>query len=301
MYAIQAILTERSKQTDDSSGGLGASACVPQLVGEQHLEDGHGDSAMAVLQAEQSEQTDDPPGGLGAWALIEEMESSFRINNPGRGRGSYRGSYHQHGVERNGSRSPGRRTPDSDSDLDSSSGRNGMLSAARTLPEVARKYTTLWTGALILQKCLFPAQFHLIDGDTDIVGLMKDEDGKHYLRIPYRYRLDLPKLEDVQKRISTSSSHAIFLGMPGSESSVQIDDDSVTMLPLRALVSYLKKNDSAGIMSLWNKQTKATGILCAFPPCKFSSDLLKRTCHNLTEEAFKEDHIVIVVIRGGDF
>lgn len=248
----------------------------------------------------------------------------------GRGRGSYRGPYHHEphriggeeewrrppaemeyeisrgrrtasrepGVERNGSRSPRRRTPDSDSD--SSSRRNGMLSAARTLPEVARKCTTLWTGALILKSSLFPAKFHLTDGDTDIVeGLMKDEDGKHYLRITQRLRLDPPKLEDVQKRIATSSSHAIFLGMSGSTSSVQIDDASVQTRPLRNLVSYLKQKEAAGVISLLNKETEATGVLYAFPPCEFSSELLKRTCHNVTEEGLKEDHLVIVVVRGG--
>lgn len=252
----------------------------------------------------------------------------------GRGRGGYRGSYGHHephrpgaeeewrraptdleyepsrarrtasrepGVDRIGSRSPQgprRRSPDSDSD--SSSRRNGMLSAARTLPEVARKCTTLWTGALILKSSLFPAKFHLTAGDTDIVdGLMKDEDGKHHLRITQRLRLDQPKLEDVQKRISTSSSHAIFLGMPGSTSSVQIDDASVQTRPLRNLVSYLKQKEAAGVISLLNKETEATGVLYAFPPCDFSSELLKRTCHNVTEDGLKEDHLVIVVVRGG--
>lgn len=248
----------------------------------------------------------------------------------GRGRGGYRGGYHHEahrgagveeefrrappeneyeprvrrtssrepGADRNGSRSPRRRSPDSDSD--SSSRRNGMLSASRTLPEVARKCTTIWTGALILKSSLFPAKFHLTDGDTDIVdGLMKDEDGKHHLRITQRLRLDPPKLEDVQKRISTSSSHAIFLGMPSSTSSVQVDDASVQTRPLRNLVSYLKQKEAAGVISLLNKETEATGVLYAFPPCEFSSELLKRTCHNVTEEGLKEDHLVIVVVRGG--
>nr|NVI76261.1 spenito [Cucujiformia] len=93
------------------------------------------------------------------------------------------------------SRSP-RRSPDSDSD--SGSRRAGLLASSRTLPEVARKCTTVWQGALILKNSLFPAKFHLMDGDTDIIeGLMKDEDGKHQLRITQRLRLDPPKLDDV--------------------------------------------------------------------------------------------------------
>ncbi|KAF5307475.1 hypothetical protein FQR65_LT06830, partial [Abscondita terminalis] len=170
----------------------------------------------------------------------------------------------------------------------------------RTLPEVARKCSTIWQGALILKNSLFPAKFHLIDGDTDIVeGLMKDEDGKHQLRITQRLRLDQPKLEDVQKRISSASSHAIFLGLAGSTASVTNEDSSVQTRPLRNLVSYLKQKEAAGVISLLNKETEATGVLYSFPPCPFSTELLKRTCPNLPDEAMKEDHLVIVVVRGG--
>lgn len=175
-----------------------------------------------------------------------------------------------------------------------------MLSSARTLPEVARKSSTCWQGALILKSSLFPAKFHLTDGDNDIVeSLMKDEDGKNHLRITQRLRLDQPKLDDVQKRINSSTSHAIFLGMPGSTSGVVSDDSSVQTRPLRNLVSYLKQKEAAGVISLLNKDTEATGVLYSFPPCDFSTELLKRTCHNLTEEGLKEDHLVIVVVRGG--
>nr|MBE5726608.1 spenito [Cucujiformia] len=98
------------------------------------------------------------------------------------------------GGDRSRSRSP-RRSPDSDSD--SGSRRAGLLASSRTLPEVARKCTTVWQGALILKNSLFPAKFHLMDGDTDIIeGLMKDEEGKHQLRITQRLRLDPPKLDD---------------------------------------------------------------------------------------------------------
>lgn len=250
-----------------------------------------------------------------------------RGGHRGRGRGMYRGVYHgtgdyrdeewrrapdseyegrirrsgsrEPGVDRSRSRSPRRRSPDSDSD--GSPRRNGgMLASARTLPEVVRKATTIWNGALILKNSLFPTKFHLTDGDSEIIdSLMKDEEGKNQLRITQRLRLDQPKLDDVQKRIATSSSHAIFLGVAGSTASVTNEDTSIQTRPMRNLVSYLKQKEAAGVISLLNKETEATGVLYSFPPCEFSTDLLKRTCHNLTEESLKEDHLVIVVVRGG--
>lgn len=204
------------------------------------------------------------------------------------------------GERRSGSAGSARR---SDSDSDSGCGgarRAGALAAARTLPEVARKSDCSWCGALVLKNSLFPAKFHLTDGDPDIVeSLMRDEDGKNQLRITQRLRLDQPKLDDVQKRISTCSSHAIFLGLAGSTASVAGEDSGIQTRPLRNLVSYLKQKEAAGVISLLNKETEATGVLYSFPPCNFSTELLKRTCHNLTEESLKDDHLVIVVVKGG--
>ncbi|KAJ8937318.1 hypothetical protein NQ314_011957 [Rhamnusium bicolor] len=257
-----------------------------------------------------------PPYAAGAEDFRgREVEFDFEFEG-GEGSGGFRGyrGRQQYPERRAGSRGPyrypegakedesrsrsPRRSPDSDSD--SGSRRAGLLASSRTLPEVARKCTTVWQGALILKNSLFPAKFHLIDGDTDIVdGLMKDEDGKHQLRITQRLRLDQPKLEDVQKRISSASSHAIFLGLAGSTASVTNDDATVQTRPLRNLVSYLKQKEAAGVISLLNKETEATGVLYSFPPCPFSTELLKRTCPNLSDEAIKEDHLIIVVVRGG--
>lgn len=251
-----------------------------------------------------------------------------RGGHRGRGRGGYRGAYHgsseyrddewrrppadapyegrsrrsgsrEPGVDRSRSRTPRRRSPDSDSDGSHRRGASGMLASARTLPEVVRKATTIWNGALILKNSLFPTKLHLTDGDSEIIdSLMKDED-KNQLRITQRLRLDQPKLDDVQKRIATSSSHAIFLGVAGSTASITNEDASIQTRPMRNLVSYLKQKEAAGVISLLNKETEATGVLYSFPPCEFSSELLKRSCHNLTEESLKEDHLIIVVVRGG--
>lgn len=211
-----------------------------------------------------------------------------------------RSSSREPGVDRSRSRSPRKRAHSPDSESDSSTRRNGALGTARTMTEIARKCTVLWQGALILKSSLFPAKFHLTDGDSEIVeSLMRDEDGKHNLRITQRLRLDPPKLEDVQKRIISSSSHAIFLGLACSTLTGASDDSTVQTRPLRNLVSYLKQKEAAGVISLLNKETEATGVLYAFPPCDFSTELLKRTCQNITEDGLKEDHLVIVVVRGG--
>lgn len=69
--------------------------------------------------------------------------------------------------------------------------------------------------------------------------------------------------------------------------------------PLKNLVSYLKQKDAAGVISLSNKTTEQSGVLYAFPPCNFSLDLLRRVAVDLSDEGAKEDHLVVVVVKGG--
>lgn len=69
--------------------------------------------------------------------------------------------------------------------------------------------------------------------------------------------------------------------------------------PLKNLVSYLKQKDAAGVISLSNKATEQSGVLYAFPPCNFSLDLLRRVSGDLSDEGSKDDHLVVVVVKGG--
>jgi len=116
------------------------------------------------------------------------------------------------------------------------------------------------------------------------------------------------------KRIQGAIAHGVFLAMPGAGSSGNAiasspgesgDGGPVQSRPLRNLVSYLKQKEAAGVISLVNaKDITTTGVLYAFPPCPFSWELLKKNCPSLvvdtsTESVAKEDHLVIVVIRGG--
>jgi RNA-binding protein 15 len=187
--------------------------------------------------------------------------SDMEYNDPYRLRRSPRGGP---GIDRSRSRSPKRHSMDSDSDGGGpgSGKRNGKeMESLRTLSEVARRSSTKWEGSLILKSSLFPAKFHLTDGVAEITeSLMRDENGTNNLRITQRLRLDQPKLEDVQKRISTSTSHAIFLGLPGpSNVTIATGDEGVQTRPLRNLVSYLKQKEAAGVISLLNKETEETG------------------------------------------
>lgn len=198
-------------------------------------------------------------------------------------------------AARGGSRSPSNERRSDDS---------GRFAGYRTLAEVARRSPSNWTGALVLKNSFFPTKLHVTSGEASIADLLlHDEKNQPHLRITQRLRLDPPKLEDVSRRVSASASHAIFLGLPGSTgnaaSPTSDEAAGVQNRPLRNLVTYLKQKEAAGVISLANKNADVTGVLYAFPPCQFAAELLRRAAPTLSDETLKEDHLVIVVVKGG--
>lgn len=220
-----------------------------------------------------------------------------------RGRGGHRGGYHgdyQQGDYReyDGTSEGGdhaARTPEPGD----GSGDNG-LSSARTLADVARKTSTAWHGALILKNSSFGTKMHLIEGDNEVSEMMHDDDGRPLLRITQRLRLDQSRLDDVSRRISAPSTATILLSLPSTTAPQAPEEFAVQTRPLRNLVAYLKQKEAAGVITLnaGNKEGSMQGVLYAFPPCAFSLELLHRVSPGLTEETTRDDHLVIVIVRG---
>lgn len=187
-------------------------------------------------------------------------------------------------------------------DIDENGMRRGDgASGAKSITDLTKRIEKVWEGGLILKNSLFPTKLLITEGDIDVVDqLMKDEAGRPHLKITQRLRLDQTKLEDVSKRISSSSSHAIFLALALSSTQVPVaDTPDVLSRPLRNLVSYLKQKEAAGVITLQSQHSEHTGVLYAFPPCEFSMELLRRESPGLSDEGSKDDHLVVVVVRGG--
>ncbi|GIY15015.1 RNA-binding protein spenito [Caerostris darwini] len=174
------------------------------------------------------------------------------------------------------------------------------------LQDMAKCCPVAWHGGLVLKNSAFPARMHVCSGDSSLVDyMMKDHDSdSSMLRITQRLRLDPPKLEDVSRRISTAGAlgHCLLLTFPDPIQPGEDQDASVQTRPLRNLVSYLKQKEAAGVISLPCNDKRdgkePLGVMYAFPPCSFALDLLRRVAPNLTSDSSKEDHLVVVVVKG---
>lgn len=174
------------------------------------------------------------------------------------------------------------------------------------LQDLAKCCPVAWHGALVLKNSAFPTRMHVCSGDPSLVDyMMKDLVCEvPMLRITQRLRLDPPKLDDVSRRISTAGphGHCLLLTFPGPIQPGEDQSASVQQRPLRNLVSYLKQKEAAGVISLPCNSKKdgkdANGVMYAFPPCSFALDLLRGVAPNLTPDSSKEDHLVVVVVKG---
>ena len=184
-----------------------------------------------------------------------------------------------------------------------------------TLSELAKLFPVAWCGSLVLKNTGFPTRMHLVGGDPAVAEmLLRSKDGKgdlSALRITQRLRLEPPRLEEVNKRMSSAgpSGHCILLALPGPTSTDQSSDSSMQLRPLRSLVSYLKQKEAAGIVALSSSDSSDSasekdavkdviGVLHAFPPCQFSQNQLQKITQNLGSEPSKEDHIVVLLVKG---
>ncbi|XP_029212222.2 RNA-binding protein 15-like [Acropora millepora] len=191
---------------------------------------------------------------------------------------------------------------------------NPVSAGTETLQDLVKRFAVAWRGALILKSSAFPVRMHFIGGNPEVADslLRSDQSGSSQssvLKITQRLRLDQPKLEEVTRRINTAgaSGHCLLLALPGVQTSLPEDtstEEALQHRPLRNLMTYLKQKQAAAVVNLpvipGNPATSKddVGVLHAFPPCQFSHEHLVRIAPHLSPEPSKEDHLVILVIRG---
>ena len=189
--------------------------------------------------------------------------------------------------------------------------------APETLNDLAILYPVAWRGNLVLKNTGFPTRMHLVGGDPTVAEtLLRTREGKDYLlslRITQRLRLEQPRLEEVNKRMASAgpSGYCVLLALPGPMLSTPQSpdiDSTMQLRPLKSLVSYLKQKEAAGIVALSGPEGSETasasvdkdvvGVLHAFPPCDFSQSQLLKIAPKLGQETTKEDHIVVLLVKG---
>ena len=117
------------------------------------------------------------------------------------------------------------------------------------------------------------------------------------------------------------SGHCILLALAGPTPSQSSGDDNrsdsgtgdsnTQLRPLKSLVSYLKQKEAAGIVALSGPERGSSialnegaerdnviGVLHAFPPCEFSQKQLLKIAPHLGDDTSKEDHIVVLLVKG---
>ena len=183
-------------------------------------------------------------------------------------------------------------------------------SKVESIVDVAKRFAVAWRGAFALKTSAFPLRMHLIGGNPELAdSLLRAVGQGKVLSISQRLRLDQPKLEEVSRRVSNAgaSGHCILLALPIAQTGLEdLDlDENFQQRPLRSLVVYLKQKQAAGVIPLPNNDNSAVakddgGILHAFPPCDYSHQQLLKVAPNLGPEPSKEDHLVIILVRGSN-
>ena len=121
------------------------------------------------------------------------------------------------------------------------------------------------------------------------------------------------RLDEISRRVSGSDddAYAVLLAMAVPDTSntattAMTADDSLEggatqNRPLRNLVTYLRQKEAAGVIALPpipSRDKNNVGVLYAFPPSDFGLEFLTKRAPNLENEMLKDDHLLVVVLRG---
>ena len=191
---------------------------------------------------------------------------------------------------------------------------NGTEPRGENLVDIAKRFAVAWRGAFALKNSAFPVRMHLIGGnpelaDTLLRGAGTGQNGfMKVLSINQRLRLDQPKLEEVSRRVNSAgaSGHCILLGLPVAGEELELEE-TFQKRPLRSLVTYFKQKQAAGVIPIpattgssdtSNASANDGGVLHAFPPCEYSHQQLLKVAPNLGSEPSKDDHLVMILVRG---
>ena len=177
-----------------------------------------------------------------------------------------------------------------------------------SLVELSKRFVVAWRGAFALKNSAFPVRMHLIGGNPELVNFFLRGIGQgagpalKVLNVTQRLRLDQPKLDEVSRRVQQvgAGGHCILLALPtGDDIGL---DTSLQRRPLKSLVTYFRKKEAAGVIIMSSEgpsgKQEETGMLHAFPPCEFSHQQLLKVAHNLGPEPSKEDHLVVIIVKG---
>jgi len=185
---------------------------------------------------------------------------------------------------------------------------NDSTKSTESLLDVSKRFVVAWRGAFALKNSAFPVRMHLIGGNPELANFFLRGIGQgagpaiKVLSVTQRLRLDPPKLDEVSRRVQQvgAGGHCILLALATGDD-IELDS-SFQRRPLKSLVTYFKKKEAAGVIILSNEdpsgKQEESGMLHAFPPCEFSHQQLLKVAPNLGSEPSKEDHLVVIVVKG---
>lgn len=145
------------------------------------------------------------------------------------------------------------------------------------------------SGALLYKHFVFPLTFSQTYGQSRMT-IMKDN--IHHLQVKDRLRLYHATF-GINRRIRAAESYSVFVAQNGPIP-LLFPYRNCRFMTANVLITEMKENYIA-----YKLQLSPRHVMYVLPPCKFSEDLLNRTCPSLTEGIrgiLKLDHLVCVVI-----
>ncbi|XP_026821614.1 RNA-binding protein spenito-like [Rhopalosiphum maidis] len=173
------------------------------------------------------------------------------------------------------------------------------LDSIFTLEDFVLKCTDVWDGRFVMCNFQYLTSCHLIFGDINIFKTVMKNNSEPILHINRHLRLREALLKVISRPEKTADMLAMFLAIPCTNDSISSNDASINIQPFHNLI-FLHKQKMAIGLSLESIDHEGN-VLCVFPPCEYSTKLLKRSAKNLNSETLKYDNYLVILVVSMNF
>lgn len=165
--------------------------------------------------------------------------------------------------------------------------------------EFQQPSNVIWNGTIMIKSDVASIAMNYVAGNLEIAKsclgqISRDLNNQAPIKILQRMRIEPSQMDGVRRKLSADSEHCILIGVPYGSS--QIDQMTQTSSLRNVFINYLLEKRAAGIVNVAiPPSAEPSYVVHIFPPCEYTSDLLRSRKPDLYRRLGDYTHLFIVI------
>lgn len=164
--------------------------------------------------------------------------------------------------------------------------------------EFQQPSNVIWNGTIMIKSDIASIAMNYVAGNLEIakmcLGQISRDPNYMPIKILQRMRIEPSQMEGMRRKLSVDNEHCILIGVPYG--STQIEQMTQTSSLRNVFINYLLEKRAAGIVNVSiPPSSEPSYVVHIFPPCEYTSDLLRSRKPDLARRLGDYTHLFIVI------